>query len=520
MKEYLLSQEEMKRYDSYTIKSIGIPAEVLMERAATAVVRYILNEFPDTNKKILVLAGNGNNGADGIAVARILKEYKYDVTIFVTVNEDKFTELVKFQLEIAKKYNISVINKLDNKPYDIYIDALFGIGLNRAIEGDIAKLIKTINNKNGYKISIDIPSGIDCNTGEILGTAFIADTTVTFGFYKRGLFLNSGRKHSGYLLKSNIGINEFSFDKIPPEMFMYMYDENHNSRINIGRNPEGNKGTFGKVFIIAGRKDMSGACVLAAKSALRSGCGMVALLTDEANRGIMISALPECIVHTYTNIDDILESFEKGEAWADAIAVGPGIGTDDISRRLLQYAILKSNKPLIIDADAINIFSDDKELQKQFIDLQNQTNRDVIFTPHIKEFSRLTGKTISDIKDNKTSLCKETSTNLKSIIVLKDAHTLVCGNNNMYINIISNDALATAGSGDVLTGLMCSILSQYVKKKNFIEAPEATQDEFSFLAAAMAVFVHSRAGLKATEMNGRSYMIASDIIEKFSEVLI
>lgn len=522
MREYLLSQEEMQRYDKNTVDKIGMPAQVLMERSANAVVRYILNEFPNNKKSILVVAGNGNNGGDGVAIARILMEYNYNVVLLIAVDEDEYSPVIKTQTDIAKMYEVPIIHELDNREYDIIVDALFGIGLNRNIAGDYSRLIKKLNSKRGYKISVDIPSGIDCNTGEVLGTAFIADTTVTFGFYKRGQFLNDGPSHTGYLVKTNIGINEHAFFKKEPEMFMYMYDDNHNGKIDIGRNPMGNKGSFGKVLLIAGREDMSGACVLAAKAALRSGCGMVALLTEEANRNIMIAALPECIVHTYKDTSDIAEAFAKGEEWADAIAVGPGISTDDIGLSLVKHAIFKSKKPLIIDADAINILSRNKRLKAQFVDLQGNadTRRTVIFTPHVKEFARLSEKSMEEIKDNKATICQSFSRQYHSIIALKDAYTVVCEDNNVYINIISNDAMATAGSGDVLTGLMCSLLSQYIKKDTFIEAPEAPKSDAAFLSAIMAVFVHSRSGLKASEMNGRSYMIASDVIEKFSEVLV
>lgn len=522
MREYLLSKKEMMTYDNNAINRMNMPQQVLIERAAVAVVNYILDNFPSKNKQILVVCGNGNNGSDGVATARILKEYGYSVEIMITVDEDEYSEMIERQMLIAKIYEIPVYHELGNREYDIIVDALFGIGLNRNIAGDYSNLIKKLNKKRGYKISIDIPSGIDCDTGEVLGTAFVADTTVTFGFYKRGHYLREGPRHCGSIVRRNIGLNPYCFFGKKPEMFMYIYDDDHNSKIDIGRNPEGNKGTFGKVLLIAGREDMSGACVLAAKSALRSGCGMVSVITEEANRNVMIAAMPECIVHTYKEKADIEKIFTEAENWADIIAVGPGIGTDDISLKLLQMSIFNSKKPLIIDADAINILARNKRLKIQLLDRQGNedTRRPIIFTPHIKEFARLSEKTMEEIQADKAAVCQFFSRQFHCILALKDAYTVVCENDNIYINIICNDAMATAGSGDVLTGLMASLLSQYVKKKSLSENENATPEDFPFYAAAMSVFVHSRAGLKASEMNGRSYMIASDVIEKYGEVLV
>jgi len=523
MREYLLSQKEIKQYDYNAVNEINMPVQVLMERAAVAVLNYILEEFPSNNISVLVVAGNGNNGGDGVAIARLLTEYGYETDLVIPWDQDKYCEMLNIQVNIAKKYGISIYKDLPDKEYGIIIDAIFGVGLNREITGEIANLIERLNSKRSYKLSVDIPSGLHTDTGEILGVAFEADSTVTFGFYKRGQFLREGPRLCGSLVKRNIGINSFCFMGRKPEMFMYIYDDEHNERIDIGRSPLGNKGSFGKVLIIAGREDMSGACVLAAKSALRSGCGMVAVLTEEANRAIMIAALPECIVHTYKDKDDIEEAFKIGEAWADVIAVGPGIGTDSLAMKLLKLSIFESSKPLIVDADAINILARNKRLKIMLLDRlgNEETKRTLIFTPHVKEFARLSEKNMADIVADKAGVCQFFSRQFHCILALKDAYTVVCENDNIYINIICNDAMATAGSGDVLTGLMASMLSQYVRKKeSLVEFPLADRSEYPFYAAAMSVFIHSRAGIKASEMNGRSYMIASDIIEKYGEVLV
>ena len=195
---------------------------------------------------------------------------------------------------------------------------------------------------------------------------------------------------------------------------------------------------------------------------------------------------------------------------------------DNIGLKLTRLSIFNSNKPLIVDADAINILARNKRLKIQLLDRlgNSDTHRTLIFTPHIKEFARLSEKPMEKIISDKAGVCQFFSRQFHCVLALKDAYTVVCENDNIYINIISNDAMATAGSGDVLTGLMASIISQYIKRDNILEHPNATKEDFPFFGAVMSVFIHSRAGLKAAEMNGRSYMIASDVIEKFGEVLI
>jgi len=518
MKEYLLTREEMGRYDSNTINILGIPTYVLMERAADSLARFITCEFADRSLRILVCCGNGNNGGDGVAIARILKEYGYNPDIYITVAPDRYCESVRFQTGVAGHLGITPLDTVDAGCYDLIVDALFGIGLNRDITGDTGKLIDDINKATAKRISVDIPSGIDSNTGSVRGTAVKADVTVTFGFYKRGQFLGDGPLYCGRLIKTCIGIGEHSFLGNPPLMYTYMKDGN---KIDLYRDPMGNKGSFGKVLIIAGRSGMSGACILAAGSALRSGCGMVAVLTEECNRSDIIRALPECIVHTYNGSSDIADTLISAASWADAVAIGPGIGTDKISEELVKCLIDNVDKPLIIDADAINVLSGNAKLQTRLLDMQHSddTVRSIIFTPHLKEFERISGMSVSDIRDDRVKTSTEFADRFKSCIVLKDAYTTVSDGSSIYLNIYNNDAMATAGSGDVLTGLTASIVAQYVKKKD-TELTDLRKPYSCYSAAAMAVYIHSMAGLKAAEELGHSAMIAGDVIDRYYEVIV
>lgn len=515
-KEYLVTASEMRQYDDNTINKMEIPQMVLMERAAYAVAQEVFT-FLQTTKKdaqeasILVIAGSGNNGADAVAAGRILKEYGCRVEVLVQADKPK--ECLEKQKEIALLYQIPLHTKLPEQEYDIIIDGLFGVGLNRVVTGDKLQLIQKINEKDAYKISVDIPSGVDASTGEILGDAIKADITVTFGFHKRGLYLNEGYKYAGIIKKARIGINELSFYGTYPEMFTYDSNGKHSNQIDLERNPNGNKGTFGKIFLLTGRNEMSGASILSAISALRSGCGMVCAVTEEKNAYVLRNTVPEAIVYAYQNKEEILEKTKQAINWCDVIAAGPGMGTDELAKTSLQEIIKTDKKTLILDADALTILSENKELMDCLIARQQNENSrgTVIFTPHMKEFSRLIHKDLDEIVINRLSICRDFAKYTQGIVVLKDAKTIVCDSDHpIYLNTTGNDAMATAGSGDVLTGLIASITAQMQKTHT---------DKSAFEAVCMSVYLHGRAGELASKKTSHSFCIASDLIEQYYNIL-
>lgn len=506
-REYLVTAAEMQQYDRNSIDKIGIPQMVLMERAAYAVAKEAINYSQENHKypcRVLVAAGSGNNGADAIAAGRILKEYGFDIEVFLI--DDLKSECAVKQSKIASYYDIPFSTELSDRDYDIIIDGLFGIGLNRELNGEQKKVIGLLNKKNGYKISVDIPTGINASNGEMYGDAFMADVTVTFGFYKLGLFLSEGKKHAGKIKKKEIGISKYSFNGTIPQVFTY--DSNTESApVDFHRNPDGNKGTFGKVCIIAGRNHMTGAAVLAATSALRSGCGMVCVVSEKESSMIVRNSIPEIIVHSYNNAKEAVIETRRAIDWADVVAVGPGIGTDDIACEMVMELLNTSKKTIVFDADAITVLAENNEffeiLRKRQMNMETRGN--IIFTPHLKEFSRLLHKDISEVKENRYMLCQEFVSSVHGIVVLKDSRTLVCKKDEpFYFNLTGNDGMATAGSGDVLTGLIASIAAQTEKKKEDI-----------FEAVCMAVFIHGKAGERASELTCNSYCTAGDLIKQF-----
>ena len=524
VKEFLVTAAEMKEYDTNTIQRINIPQLVLMERAAISVAMHVYQYLNNITgeEKVLAVAGGGNNGADAVACARILKEYGVEVDIVVLQDNDNTNEPLKLQKEIAIKYGIPVYYELPDQEYEVIIDGIFGIGLNRNITGRNLDIINTLNRKRAYKVSIDIPSGIDATSGKILGTAFKADETITFGFIKRGLCLERGREFSGTIYKEKIGINELSFFGTKPKMFTYYGNIDSSHKIDLGRDPKGNKGTFGKVLIIAGRNDMGGACILSAKSALNSGCGMVSILTESGNKNAILETIPEAMIHSYETIQDIKEKLQDQMEWCDCIAMGPGMGKDDIAEYIVNKVLNQCKKPVILDADALSVLAVNTELFHKLETLQEDENtrKTLIFTPHLKEFSNLIHSEIEVIKKERLERCDEFTKKMYAVLVLKDFQTICYSQGKpYYLNLSGNDVLAKAGSGDILTGLIASFVAQYSKKEHIKEELEACKMDFAFYASCMAVYLHGIAGEMASREWNHSYCLASDIINQYYNIM-
>ena len=529
-KEYLVSAEEMKQYDKNTIEKTGIPASVLMERASFLTASIILDYLNEQKSKILphivVAVGNGNNGADGVCIGRILSEYGMDVTICRLKSNHDDTNELKRQIEIAAHYPISFIGSetLDFSDYDVIVDAIFGVGLNRDIYGEAKEIIEKINESQAYKVSVDIPSGIDASTGRICGIAVKADLTVTFGFYKCGQFFYPGRVYCGHVKKVLIGINETSFYGRIPQMFSYFLDDK-NEKLEFYRTPMGNKGTFGKVFVIAGRASTTGAAILCCASAFRSGCGMSAVLTEQDAKAAFLAALPEAMLETYTNNiqeEELIGKIEKWSRWCDTAVIGCGLGQDELSYLILKNVLLYCKKPIVVDADALQLFSKYPELYEYVLNRSLDENP-LIFTPHPGELASLLQTSVSDIKNNRMQMISAISKNYPIIMAAKDADTICFMQENdktvqnfaekgivssCYLNTSGNDGMATAGSGDVLAGLIASILAQSMHS-----------DIDYFTAVCYAVWLHGRAGDFMAEKYGKRFLVASDLIEAYKYIL-
>lgn len=493
--KYILSSAQMKQCDVNTMEKYGMVSAVLMERAAMSVVEEIVSGKPGRDTEILIACGTGNNGGDGIAMARLLYLKGYHVTILFPGKEEKCSVEAKRQLDIARRYGINIENQLPEREYDVVADALFGIGLDREIGGIYAPLIEQLNALQAWKVAVDIASGISADNGTVMGSAFKADLTVTFGFAKVGQLLYPGAAYTGRLLVKDIGIDEKSLSDIRPKV--KMYDGDDLSRLPK-RDAYSNKGSYGKVLIFAGSRNMAGAAAFSGKAAYRTGAGLVKIVTEESNREIIQSLVPEAVLSTYDSDTDMAAFVKEQLAWADAVIAGPGIGRSAQAEVLVRSVLTLSEAPCLLDADALNILSEHP-------DWLLRKNADVVVTPHLGEMSRLTGNSIKEIRENLFSIAQKFSDEYDVITVLKDARTVIASpGGESFINTTGNHGMATGGSGDVLTGMIGALLGQKVLAEQ---------------AAALGVMLHGMAGDAAAQVVGKTSLMASDLINGISTIL-
>lgn len=494
---YLPDRDEMQEIDRRTIEERGIPGILLMERAAIS----ILDEINSRKKTILpaqseclVVVEGGNNGGDGLALARLLAQQGDQVDVCYINGISRVSENFAYQLEIVRKMGIKVTDVIPKKEYDVIVDGIFGVGLKRDVAGIWKDTIDQMNNIPGFKVAIDLPSGVDATTGQILGTAFEADMTVTFGLNKRGLVLHPGCDVAGFVQVRDIGFAEREIEFVAPAAFTY--DISDLTRIPK-RCDNSNKGTYGKVAVIAGSRDMSGAAVFAAEAVYRTGAGLVKVYTHRDNRTVIGTRVPEAVLMTYTDDQEAMKCASDAVSWADVILIGPGIGRSQESEKMLRYVICEAEQPLVIDADALNIIAGNRGLLLGH-------RAEVIVTPHMGEMARLTGISIPEIKKNILKVCKDFAMEYNVIDVLKDARTCVSRGDDIYINTSGNNGMSTAGAGDVLTGVIAG----------FIATGLSPYD-----AAKLGVFVHGLAGDVAAEHMGKNGMIARDIVDAIPQVI-
>ena len=489
---YLPTGEQMRRADLYTIEEIGVPSMVLMERAALEVVRCMEEEQLDF-RKVLVICGSGNNGGDGYAIARLLHLKGHDVTIFFAVNSQKRSEENAQQAKIAAHYEIPVITNLGTEEYSVIIDALFGTGLKREVTGHYREVLCSVNQMAGKKVAVDLPSGIHDTTGARMGIAFCADLTVAIAFPKRGLFLQEGNVCAGKILTGDIGISSETFSE---GTVTFGYEKQDLFLGFPKRKKNSHKGSYGKVLMIAGSKGMSGAAYLSAKAAYAVGAGLVQIYTHEENRVILQQLLPEAIITTYDTFDS--EQLEKLIQWADLIGIGCGLGKSDTAERVMQYTLKRALVPCVVDADGINILS-------KHMEWIEETNALIVLTPHMKEMSRMLQCSVRELIEQRMEKLHAFVERYKVVCVLKDARTLVAKEHrNTYLNLSGNAAMAKAGSGDVLAGVIVGILAQQCEP---------------YTSACLGVFLHGLAGDMARDKKGTYSVLASDLVAEISSVL-
>lgn len=512
--QYLLNGKQMKAVDQYNIEEIGIPSLVLMERAALAVAKEA-ERFCPKGGQALFVCGTGNNGADGLAAARMLSLHGRKAKVLIVGKKEQMSEESRVQKGILMKLGIPVYtldsyseyyeiegrNAEEGNKYDLIVDALFGIGLSRPLEGNAAKAVSWINQekeRGTFILSVDIPSGLSAETGHVLGTAVKADLTVTFGYEKLGMALYPGCEYAGRRLAADIGFVE------PENMEGVVRGFLPGEAGQLPCRPsDGNKGTFGRVFLAAGSVGMSGAAYLSAKAAAICGAGLVQIYTVKENVPVLQTLLPEAVVAVIgdgASEEDALARETAFLARASVLVAGPGFSTKDYAKKLLER-LLKERKacgiPCVLDADALNILAENPKL---FDWIDEKT----ILTPHMGEMARLTGKTVGELKENPIRAAEEFCRKYGVICVLKDARTVVASENGIYLNLSGNDGMATGGAGDVLSGVLGGLLAGGIKPSD---------------AAETGVYLHGLAGDAAAERLGRHAMMAGDILEAVGGIL-
>lgn len=489
----VVTKEEMKLSDKAAIEIMKMPDLVLMERAAYACYETILEKNLPV-ERVLAVCGSGNNGGDGIAIARMLHLAGISVEILDTGNPRHRTDSNKRQHDIAENYGVRWTKTEDFSSYSLIIDAVFGVGLSRNLSDEYNHLFRKINQSAACIFAVDIPSGVDGNTGQLMGEAISADVTVTMAFEKPGLLLYPGAFYAGELLTADIGIYEHPSLAYLPSIF---HLDERDEEMLPNRREDGNKGSFGKVLLVAGSYGMCGAAYMAASACIRSGAGMVKICTHESNRGILQQQLPEALISCYNNVLNF-DTIKKDLAWADVVGIGPGLGQSEMAKELLDFILKESDLPLLIDADGLNLLAKEKE---KLLTYQGP----VVITPHMGEMSRLTGQSISEIAKDRFAVAGNFAEKYHCLCVLKDARTLLAEDKeHFFISSTGNSGMATAGSGDVLSGMILAFLGQ-------------TKDVRK--AAILGVHFHGIAGDLAAEVYGKISMKAGDIIESIPQVL-
>ena len=487
---------QMKAADQYTIQKLEVPSLELMEHAAQACVQVLEDEKVDLSH-VCVVCGSGNNGGDGFAIARILQNNRYSVETFCVGNPEHYTEETQEQMHRLQECGGKITYGMPQEDsYSVIIDAVFGVGLSRKVEGRYRQVIEQMNRMRGTKFAVDIPSGLSATTGCILGCAFKADYTVTFQLKKIGLELSQGRTMAGRVIVPDIGI---STDSICEDQEIVRTAGKDIYRKMLPDRPEdSNKGTYGRLLVIAGSKGMAGAAYLNAHAAYMTGAGLVRIYTSSDNREILQTLLPEAIITTY-------EEYNKEEllsllTWADTVCIGSGLGMSRLSEKILKTVIEYVKVPCLIDADGLNLLAENKNY------LNQMAERRFVITPHMKEMSRLTGISVEELKADRIQILKDFISRYRITCVLKDSRTLIASEEKgIRMNLTGNSAMAKAGSGDVLAGVISGWM---------VQGKEAED------AAELGTYIHGLSGDLAKFEKGVYSVMARDLIEYISKALM
>jgi len=492
----ILPVELIRAADAFTIKNELISSIDLMERAASSCANW-LGEKLNKQQKVKIFVGPGNNGGDGVAIARLLSEKGFAIQLYILCFTENFSkDFLKNQSRLPKNIETFNINSEKDIPNicenDIVIDAIFGSGLTRPIFGFVAKVIRKINESKSLTISIDIPSGlfVDKTVSSSKGEIVFADYSLSFAPAKLAFLLPENDKFCGEWVVLDIGLSTSFIENAPVNNHLLAFSEV--KPLLKQRNKFAHKGVYGHALLVAGSYGKTGAAILSSLACLRSGAGLLTAHLPEKCLNPLQTAAPEVMVNV-DNDEKLFSTLPKLNNY-NAIGVGPGIGTDIKTQKALKLLIQESKVPVVFDADAINILAENRTWL-HFLPKKS------IFTPHPKEFERLIGKCSDDF--SRLQKQREFAIKYQVVLILKGHYSIIAmPDGNCFFNTTGNPGMATAGSGDVLTGIILSLLAQSYSSE---------------AAAILAVYLHGMAGDFAAKESGFESMLASDIIKNLGK---
>lgn len=494
---YVLTPEQVRIADSTAINNYNIPGKILMENAARSIaelIKSIVEENPYNYRNFAVFCGSGNNGGDGFALARHLLDYGY-VQVYWIGDQEKMSEETRINFDILSNFSINIEHittkeQIETLPFDfdLIIDALIGVGGTENLKGLVVDILEKIKETNCTKIAVDVPTGLNSETGQAHPYTFTADFTVTMFAPKTGMVIGNGPDYCGKIIVGKLGAPDFIVEDICRTFIV----EKNDVQTTLPKRPRNSsKFDYGKVLIVAGSKKMPGAAALVANSAIKTGAGLVYLITPEVHPQILPEIIPFKFPESsegalsFSNIAEILNF----AANMDVIAIGPGMINNQDTQKIVAEIIKKRNKniKILLDADAIT-----PNLLKIKLDSK------VLLTPHIGEFSRLIGIPREEIALNPLKYAKEWASKLKCTILLKGATSIITNGDVTFINNYGSPALSTAGSGDVLAGIIAGLLAQGLGITE---------------AAAVGAYIHSMIGEYYSNKVASRGLTASKMVE-------
>jgi NAD(P)H-hydrate epimerase len=501
----VLTTQEMQAVDRRTIEEIGIPGVVLMENAGRGVAEEIVSRYSGGGLQCaLVIAGKGNNGGDGYVIARHLLDHDWDVLTLVLAEHDDISGDAAVNLNALLQCQGKVLYLTTEDDFDAFadevddfsvvVDALFGTGLTKQVQGLHADVISWINCQLCPVVAVDIPSGIDGSTGRILGDAVNADVTVSFAFPKIGQVTYPGARHVGELVITDIGIPSQVVYETTANCFLV--DDEEASLLLPVRNLDGHKGTFGHLLVVAGSTGKSGAAAMTAETGLRGGAGLVTLACPQSEQPIVAAKLTEVMTEPLTEAGGELALTAKENILSlvegkQALAIGPGLGQGEEVCSLVKELVAELDLPMVIDADGLNALAGS-------VDILSKNDSEKILTPHPGEMARLPGLSVVEVQADRYNVARDFARQHQVVLLLKGARTLVAApDGTVYVNTTGHAGMASGGMGDVLTGLIGSFLAQGVSAKD---------------AAILGAFLHGSAGERLLDDFGDAGLLATDLM--------